>query len=49
MPECKYYYFIIDGKKYRPVPVYDVKNTIAVESDENFIGKTVEFINKPLE
>lgn len=49
MPECKYYYFIIDGKKYRPVPVYDLKNTIAVESNKNFIGKTVEFINKPLE
>lgn len=49
MPEHNYYYFIIDGKKYKPVPIYDLKNAIAVESDESFIGKTVEFINKPLE
>ena len=46
MPEHSYYYFIIDGKKYKPLPVYDAKNTIAVESDKSFIGKTVEFINE---
>jgi len=36
--------FLIDGKKYSPVPIYDAKNCIAIESDESFLGKVIEFV-----
>lgn len=40
-----YYYFLIDGEKYHPVPIYDAKNTIAIERvNKTFLGKTIEFI-----
>ncbi len=45
MPKKSYNTFLICGKKYKPVPVYDAHNCIAVESNESFIGETVEFIN----
>lgn len=35
--------YLIDGKYYNIIPVYDATNCIAVESSESFIGKTVEF------
>lgn len=45
IPEQSYHYFLIDGKKYKPVPVYDAEKTIAIECiDKSFIGKTVQFI-----
>lgn len=35
----------IDGKIYNPVPVYDMgNNVIAVESENSFFGKTVDFV-----
>ena len=43
LPKTKYTCFLIDGKKYKPVPVYDAPNCIAVETEESFLGKTVEF------
>lgn len=36
--------FRIKGNIYNPVPVYDLKNCIAIESDESFLGETVEFV-----
>lgn len=39
-----YRLFLIDGKKYSPVPIYDAKNCIAIESDESFLGKVIEFV-----
>ena len=39
-----YYKFRIKGILYDPVPVYDLKNCIAIESDESFLGETVEFV-----
>lgn len=44
MPLKTYHFFLIDGNKYKPVPMYDTKNCIAIESNESFIGKVVEFI-----
>jgi len=43
LPKKDYTYFVIDGKKYKPVPVYDAQNCIAVESTESFLGKEVSF------
>lgn len=41
----KYHKYRINGKEYEPVPVYDAgDNIIAVESEESFSGKEVEFI-----
>lgn len=35
--------YVIDGKEYGIVPIYDAINCIAVESADSFEGKTVEF------
>lgn len=43
IPTNSYNKFIIDGKLYDPVPIYDMPNCIAIESEESFVGKTVEF------
>lgn len=45
MPDRDYHHFVIRGKKFAPVPVYDGKNCVAVESNESFIGETIEFLN----
>ena len=42
-PKTKYTKYVIDGKKYDIVPVYDMPNCIAIESKESFKGKNVEF------
>lgn len=42
MPQ-NYSKYIIDGKPFDVVPVYDLPGCIAVVSDDCFIGKTVEF------
>lgn len=44
MPKKSYHKFLIDGNEYKPVPIYDTKNCIAIESDKSFIGKVVTFI-----
>lgn len=36
--------YLIDGKEYKPVSIYDAPNCIAIESDDTFKGKTVEFV-----
>ncbi len=46
MPDVAYHVFGIDGKTYEPIPIYDAENCIAIESDGNFIGKTVEFLQR---
>jgi len=43
LPKTNYTCFVIDGKKYKPVPVYDAPNCIAVDSAESFLGKVVDF------
>lgn len=36
--------YVIGGKTYEPVMMYDMPNCIAIESADSFIGKTVEFV-----
>ena len=45
MPDIGFNYFVIKGNKFVPIHVYDGKNCVAVESNESFIGETIEFIN----
>lgn len=42
-PNRNYHTYLIDGKSYKIVPVYDAENCIAIESSDIFMGKTVEF------
>ena len=37
--------YLIDGTEYKPVSVYDAPKCIAIESNERFVGKTVNFIS----
>lgn len=43
LPLSGYRKYVIDGKNYSIVPLYDIPNSIAIESNDSFIGKTVEF------
>jgi len=43
IPQKQHTTYIIDGKKYDIVPVYDMPNCIAVRATGNFIGKEVQF------
>lgn len=43
LPLKRYTKYVIDGKTYDIVPVYDMPNCIAIESVDYFKGKTVEF------
>jgi len=43
-PRTAYSKYMIDGKSYEAVPVYDAPdNFIAIESSNSFIGQTVSF------
>lgn len=42
-PDKKYTRYLIDGKEYAIVPIYDAVDCIAIESSDSFKGKTVEF------
>ena len=44
LPWKSYLKYRIDGKEYEIVPLYDMPNSIAVESSESLLGKVVEFI-----
>lgn len=44
MPEKQYQKFRIEGNEFDPVPVYDLPQCISIESQQSFLGKTVEFI-----
>lgn len=44
LPKYAYKNYVIDGKTYDIVPVYDAKNCIAVETSESLLGKEVKFI-----
>lgn len=44
MPEKEYKKFRISGQELEPVPIYDMPQCIAVQSEESFIGQIVEFI-----
>ena len=44
LPWKSYRKYRIDGKEYEIVPLYDMPNSIAVDSSESLLGKVVEFI-----
>ena len=44
LPLRRYHKYRIDGVDYDPVPVYDLPRYIAIEAQNGFKGKTVEFI-----
>ena len=44
LPKTCYKKYKINNREYNIVPVWDMKNTIAVEKKENLVGKIVEFI-----
>lgn len=43
-PPKAYTKYAIDGKHFKAIPIYDAPNCIAVESNDSFKGKTVEYI-----
>lgn len=43
LPLKRYTKYVIEGKEYDIIPVYDLPNCIAIESEDHFEGKTVEF------
>ena len=44
IPMQKHTCYHIDGEIYKPVPVYDAVNCIAIEKTGHYIGKKVEFV-----
>lgn len=36
--------YVIGGKTFEPVMLYDMPNSIAIESGDSFKGQTVEFV-----
>ena len=44
LPSTSYTKYLIDGKYYDAVPVYDLPRHIAIEATGSFIDKTVEFV-----
>jgi hypothetical protein len=43
LPNRAYNRYVISGKDFACVPLYDIPNSIAIESAESFVGKKVEF------
>lgn len=43
-PTRVYRFFLIDGVKYEPVPIYDITNAIAIYETGNFVGRRVDYI-----
>ena len=43
VPNRGYREYVIDGKSFGIVPLYDIPNSIAIEANGSFVGKTVEF------
>lgn len=44
MTEKLFRKYRIDDIEFEPVPIYDMPQCIAIQSDKSFIGATVEFI-----
>lgn len=43
-PNKEYTKYLIDGKEYAIVPMYDAVDCIAIEASGSFKGKMVEFV-----
>ena len=44
MPKRGYNKFRIEGIEFDPVPIYDMPQCIAIESNKQFLNKVIEFI-----
>lgn len=44
VPTGEYRFYMIDGVKYEPTPIYDIRNAIAIQEEGNFVGKHVDYI-----
>lgn len=44
IPNGNYKKYRIDGIEFEPVSIYDAENCIAIQSNDTFVGKVVEFI-----
>lgn len=44
IPKFEHSGYMIDGKHYKAVPMYDAQNCVAIESTGSFEGKTIEFM-----
>ena len=44
LPTKPYSKYVIDGKDYNIVPIYDAHNCIAIADTGSLIGKTVNFV-----
>ena len=44
MPKRGYDKFRIEGIEFDPVPIYDMPQCIAIESNKQFLNKVIEFI-----
>ena len=46
IPNKPYNKLKIGNDFFKPVPIFDAKNCIAIESNKKFIGENIEFIEK---
>lgn len=44
IPNGNYKKYKIDGIEFEPISIYDAENCIAIQSNDTFVGKAVEFI-----
>lgn len=44
LPKYNWNRIVIGGKSYKPIPVYDMKQTVAVDSGSFSVGQEVTFI-----
>lgn len=46
LPDVKYWNFLINGRIYKPLPVYDMPRTIGIDDDgsDDLLGATVTFV-----
>ena len=44
IPDASWNRLVIDGKKYEPIPVYDIEKTVAVKGGNFSKGQEVRFI-----
>ena len=45
MPKKSYHKFLIDGNEYKPVPIYDAKNCIAIKVIKDLSEKLLSLFN----
>ena len=44
MPTNPYSHIRIDGKMYKPIPIYDMPQCVAIESYKDFTNQYIDFV-----